>query len=112
MAFPGWAFDHRVFLEKKWEYDLIVCDLKMPRVDEATTRTLEFERGMLDYVALGGEAARRRFRARDHRQSRSRPRPTARNVPRRMGAGGKGEASMMRTEDARHQENLSRFRQP
>ena len=28
-------------------------------VDETTTRTLEFERGMLDYVALGGEAANR-----------------------------------------------------
>ena len=28
-------------------------------IDEATTRTLEFERGMLDYVALGGEAANR-----------------------------------------------------
>jgi ABC-type transport system substrate-binding protein len=28
-------------------------------IDEATTRTLEFERGMLDYVVLGGEAATR-----------------------------------------------------
>ena len=28
-------------------------------VDEATTRTLEFERGMLDYMALGGETANR-----------------------------------------------------
>jgi len=28
-------------------------------VEEATTRTLEFERGMLDYVVLGGEAAGR-----------------------------------------------------
>jgi ABC-type transport system substrate-binding protein len=28
-------------------------------VDEAATRTLEFERGMLDYVALSGEAATR-----------------------------------------------------
>ena len=28
-------------------------------IDEATTRTLEFERGMLDYVALGGESAKR-----------------------------------------------------
>ena len=31
MAFPGWAFDHRVFLEKKWDYDLIVCDNPDPR---------------------------------------------------------------------------------
>lgn len=26
LVFPGWAFDHRVFLEKKWGYDLIACD--------------------------------------------------------------------------------------
>ena len=66
MIFPGWAFDHRIFLEKKWDFDLIACDDSDPvSFEKETTEFIDREHPSPLFLlgwSMGGLLVSRLFR--------------------------------------------------